>query len=533
MDNLGPILVQLGISFIPAACLLVWFKISFIEEPYSFRIDHRKSVSDSLAESFRVKLIITSVFLFFQSIIVSVFAADAFIFVFVLAISTVNFTAIVCLWTDYKSADQVVKKIRDSRSITSYELLKSEIRKFVDTKDIEIDSVLKKDDSNLAAQDNDTARLSKYFGTALLIIFPILAVSWIYINHDQFVLDFIQTSKFESFGLPIIDSVLTFALANYSLGAACAVEGDCSIPVQNFVDFTTSSPYRTVLFAYFLCTLFPIFRLLSSLREYRALLREGNTGDLGLETDVVQTLGLALAVLLSVIISLMLVQVPIGEIGLFSGIVAAALSLAMKDTLGNLMAGALLIWDGSLKKGDVITIPQTDTNDTGSTYGIIREMRMRYTVVEDRNTVRRLIPNSMLVTDPIESWTHEHSKVRLSLKIGVGYKTDLPKAKQIMEAVCYDVGRIMTSKPPQALVVNFGDHSIDFSLRFWLRDTNAGIRPVISEVLMAIKQKFDDEEIEIPFPQQDLWIRNDDLSKVVSFGVGATIEPTEKAEKVT
>jgi len=273
-----------------------------------------------------------------------------------------------------------------------------------------------------------------------------------------------------------------------------------------------------------------MLRFLSALKEYRSLLREENTGDLGLETDVVQTLGLVLTVLLSCMVSLMLVQVPIGEIGLFSGIVAAGLSLALRDTLGNLMAGALLIWDGSLKKGDVITIPQTDTNDTGSTYGIIREMKMRYTVVEDRNTVRRLIPNSMLVTDPIESWTHEHSQVRLSLKVGVAYNTDLAKAKQIMESVCYDVSRIMTSKPPQALVVNFGDHSIDFSLRFWLRDTSAGIRPVISEVLMGIKHRFDEENIVIPFPQQDLWIRNDDLSKVVSFGaaraagLGAKVE---------
>jgi small-conductance mechanosensitive channel len=225
--------------------------------------------------------------------------------------------------------------------------------------------------------------------------------------------------------------------------------------------------------------------------------------DLGLELDVAQTLSTAVTIFFSLLISLIFIDVPLGEIGIFSGIVAAGLSIAMKDTLGNLMAGALLIADGSLKKGDVITIPRTDSNDTGSTYGIIQKMKMRYTVVEDRNTVRRLIPNSILVSSPIESWTHEDSKVRLSLKIGVAYDTDLAKAKQLMESVCYDVSRVLSEKPPQAMVTDFGESSIVLSLRFWLKDTSQGIRPVISEVLINLKQRFDEEGIEIPFPQRD------------------------------
>ena len=361
-------------------------------------------------------------------------------------------------------------------------------------------------------------------GLVVLVSFPVLSVSWVYKHYDEFGPAYIEKSKFEAstlalpdgddMGPGLINPVLAFAIANYGLGTTCAKEEKCPEAVQSFTAIIQGLSYRGGLFLYFFFITFPIVRFLSSLREYTALLKEHNTSDLGLETDVVQNIGYIASILISLLVSLVLVRVPITEIGIFSGIVAAGVSLALRDTLGNLMAGALLIWDGSLKKGDVITIPQTDTNDTGSTYGIIREMKMRYTVVEDRNTVRRLIPNSVLVSDPIESWTHEDTKVRLSLRIGVAYGTDLAKAKQIMESVCYDVRRIITDKTPQALVVNFGDNSIDFSLRFWLRDTSDGIRPVISEVLTSINQRFNEEGIVIPFPQRTVWLRNEETAQL-------------------
>jgi small-conductance mechanosensitive channel len=258
---------------------------------------------------------------------------------------------------------------------------------------------------------------------------------------------------------------------------------------------------------------FPI-RYIASLFEYRALLQWSSNQGLGLETDVVQKCGLVISLFITLIMALVLVNVPFGQIGIFSGVAAAGLSVALRDTLGNLLAGALLIWDGTLKKGDVITIPRSVSSDTGGTYGIVREMRMRYTIVEDRNTVRRLIPNSILVANPIESWTHEDQKVRLNLRIGVKYGTDLREAKQIMESVCYDVPRILHDKAPQALVVGFGESAIELSLRFWLRDTSDGIRPVISEVLISLFERFKEAKIEVPFPQRDLNIRSIDQAVV-------------------
>ena len=501
-----PIIIQVLISFVPALTLFMALRLSLIEQPITtYRTAHHMTVGEVLGESRRVKAIITSVFLFFQSIVVSVFAPNAFAYVFVLAIVIINIAAILCILTDYNTVNDLVAKIRKSRSKSVDQVLADEMKSFLGSDQLD-ESVLMK---SAELPDISRTRLnwSQYAGLLVLTLVPLLIFFWIYLDFSKFGVNYIVISGFDKIGLDFVDSLLVFVLSNYGLGSSCEIV-KCKDELKDFVNIIQSTPFKLVLFIYFWCISFPIIRFILSLREYNSLLKIENTEDLGLEIDVVQKIGYISSFLLALLASLLLVDAPIEEVGIFTGLLAAALSLALKDTLGNLMAGALLIWDGSLKKGDVVTIPQTDTNDTGSTYGIIQEMRMRYTIIEDRNTVRRLIPNSVLVSEPIESWTHEDNKVRLSLNIGVSYKTDLPKAKQIMESVCYDVPRIITKKPPQALVVNFGDHSVDFSLRFWLRDTNAGIRPVVSEVLIGIKKRFDEEGIEIPFPQRDLWLKN-------------------------
>ncbi len=208
--------------------------------------------------------------------------------------------------------------------------------------------------------------------------------------------------------------------------------------------------------------------------------------------------------------ALIMVNVDFGKLGVMTGFVAAGLSIALRDTLGNLMAGVQLIWDGSLKKGDVISIPNSESTDTGSTYGIVEQVRVRYTVVQDRNTVRRLIPNHVLTSDPIDHWTHEDDKIRLSLRIGVSYSDagrQLRETKKILESVCYDVPRVLTDKPPQAMLVDFGESALIFSLRFWLDDARDGIRPVISDILINAYERLSEANIQIAYPQRDLHIK--------------------------
>ncbi|HTQ13455.1 MAG TPA: mechanosensitive ion channel domain-containing protein [Rhizomicrobium sp.] len=273
-------------------------------------------------------------------------------------------------------------------------------------------------------------------------------------------------------------------------------------------DLRSHPLYLFYRFCFLFLLVLPPLRYFTLIGQFELLNRRGGKSGLGLESDAVSKMSASGVLIVSVLLALMLMNVSFASLGLLTGLVAAGLSIALRDTLGNLMAGMQIVWDGSVKKGDVISIPTAESRDTGSTYGIVQQVRMRYTVVEDRNTVRRLIPNYLLTSAPIESWTHEDNRVRLGLRIGVAYGSDLRLVQKIMESVCYDVPRVLTEKPPQALLVEYSDSALVFSLRFWLPDPSEGIRPVISEILINLYDRFDEEGIVIPYPQRDLHIKS-------------------------
>lgn len=265
-----------------------------------------------------------------------------------------------------------------------------------------------------------------------------------------------------------------------------------------------------IRFLWLVALLIPVYLFLFDLSEKRQQIERDifENHDAGI-APITRIKSLA-SVALSMVSALVLLDVDLSSLSLFSGLVAAGLSVALRESITNFFSGLQMAWDGSLKVGHVISIPQGVSSDTGSTYGIVREIRNRYTVIEDRNTVRRLVPNYKMVSETIEHWTHQDKSVRLSLRIGIPYVDDprvLRQAQRIMESVCYDVPRVLTTRPPNALLVGYDDSQLTFSLRFWIEDAENGIRPVISEVLISLYERLCDAGIRIPFPQQEIHIK--------------------------
>lgn len=254
----------------------------------------------------------------------------------------------------------------------------------------------------------------------------------------------------------------------------------------------------------------PVFLFFFSLSDARLKVEQGVFEDEDIALGSLTRIKNLASVLLAIVLALAVMKVDLSSLSLFSGLAAAGLSVAMRESITNFFSGLQMTWDRSLKIGDVISIPRGDSSDTGSTYGIVKDIRSRYTVVEDRNTVRRLVPNFQMVSQTIEHWTHEDKSVRLSLRIGIPYVEEprqVRQAQRIMESVCYDVPRVLTHKPPNALLVKYGESQLTFSLRFWIQDAQNGIRPVISEVLISLYERLNDAGIRIPFPQQDIRIK--------------------------
>jgi small-conductance mechanosensitive channel len=188
------------------------------------------------------------------------------------------------------------------------------------------------------------------------------------------------------------------------------------------------------------------------------------------------------------------------SISIFSGLVAIGVSVALRDLLSNYVAGMMLLWDKSVKMNDVIAIGN-------SRVGRVKDITMRYMVVEDRSDVEFLVPHSQLINSTFENWTRRNRKVRLKLDIGVAYDAPIEKVKDIMRAVCFEVPRVLKHPLPNPLILSIDESAIHFQLRFRIADPEEGIRNVISDVYERLIKRFDEEHIEMPYPQREFRLR--------------------------
>ena len=282
-------------------------------------------------------------------------------------------------------------------------------------------------------------------------------------------------------------------------------DAECA-SVRSLIEFVQNNRSIFVLKVFYYFVLFYlVLRYCGKVAQIHFHYRPKDPDSLGLQNDVIRQCSEIISISIAFMAALIVAGVDFTSLGLFGGLIGAGLSVAMKDLLGNVVAGILLLWDKTIKKDDVITVSPSSSADTGSTYAIVKKMTMRYTVVEDRNDVRRLIPNSFLTNNVVENWTHEDKKVRLRVVVGVDYETDLRLARTILEAVCYEVPRIETRvNPPKAVVTGFGENSINLALRFFIQDAEKGIRPVISDLYIGIRERFKKENITIPYPRRDI-----------------------------
>ncbi len=183
-----------------------------------------------------------------------------------------------------------------------------------------------------------------------------------------------------------------------------------------------------------------------------------------------------------------------------AGVIGIAVGFAARDTLANLFAGFFIIADAPYKHGDYVVL---DSGERGE----ITKVGIRSTRLLTRDDVEITIPNSVIANAKIlnESggrWV----KYRIRIKVGVAYGSDLDQVIKVLQSVAEQQTKVCHNPPPRVRMRGFGDSSLDFELLCWIE--HPVDRGVISHKLyMAIYKAFAEHEIEIPFPQRDLWIK--------------------------
>jgi small-conductance mechanosensitive channel len=203
---------------------------------------------------------------------------------------------------------------------------------------------------------------------------------------------------------------------------------------------------------------------------------------------------------LAVVVALNSVGIDLTALAVFSGAVGVGVGFGLQKVVSNLISGVILLLDQSIKPGDVIEL--------GETFGWISSLGARYVSVVTRDGKEYLIPNEDLITQRVVNWSFTNELVRLEITFGVSYDCDPHEVRRIAREAAAKPSRVSKDSPPVCHLTGFGDSSLDFVLRFWIRDPQGGVMNVKGEVLLAVWDAFKEHGIEIPYPHRQLLIKD-------------------------
>jgi small-conductance mechanosensitive channel len=184
-----------------------------------------------------------------------------------------------------------------------------------------------------------------------------------------------------------------------------------------------------------------------------------------------------------------------------TGGLSVGIGFGLKEVFSNFISGIFLLFEGSLRPGDIIEIVGESSE--------VKKVGIRATTVQViRDNSEKIIPNQIFFTQELKTMTGSDRRVRKSLIVGVSYDCDPQKVIEILLEIIYKHSEVLDDPAPLVYLINFGESSLDFELTVWLENPIGGKR-IISELACEIWKIFADKNIEIPYPQRDLHIRSD------------------------
>jgi small conductance mechanosensitive channel len=175
------------------------------------------------------------------------------------------------------------------------------------------------------------------------------------------------------------------------------------------------------------------------------------------------------------------------------GATGLAIGLALQGSLANFAGGVLILVFKPFRVGDTV--------EAQDTLGEVESIDILYTKIRNFDNKVVTIPNGALANNPITNFSLKPTR-RVDMAVGVAYGTDLKETRKVILDILKKDERIHEDPEPVVYFTNFGDSSLDLTIRCWA--DVAEYWPVYFDNMEAIKEEFEASSIEVPFPQRDL-----------------------------
>ncbi|OTG88169.1 transporter [Acinetobacter sp. ANC 4558] len=277
---------------------------------------------------------------------------------------------------------------------------------------------------------------------------------------------------------------------------------DAYAAIDKIIDgFWSRLPYICIALV-----VFTIFYLLSKLFKFfiRKTLTERSYSKQNLVL-VLNRVGSSAIVFFGFLIA-MVISVPgftPGQLMSALGIGSVAIGFAFKDIFQNLLSGILILLGEPFKIGDDIIV--------GGMEGTVEDIQIRATFLRSPDGRRIVIPNATVYTSAVTVNT-AYQRRRCEFNIGIGYEADVQKAKNLILEILNQEPTILSQPSFSVNVTTLADFSIHLSVRWWINTTETSIATSVSKIQEVVIEQFNQNEISIPYPIQEIKIQHDSIS---------------------
>ena len=196
-------------------------------------------------------------------------------------------------------------------------------------------------------------------------------------------------------------------------------------------------------------------------------------------------------------------------LAVFGGALGVGLGLGLQSIASNFISGIIILLDRSLTVGDFVEL------DDGSK-GFVREFKMRYAVLETYDGKDILVPNEKFISSLLINWTHKDPKQRYRIDFSVAYKTDIRAMVEIIKEAVSEHPQVISGpdipfeERPDCEIDSFGDSGVNMFVEFWMEGVDDGKNRVGGDLLLIVFETLRAHDIEIPFPQREVRVINED-----------------------
>ena len=220
--------------------------------------------------------------------------------------------------------------------------------------------------------------------------------------------------------------------------------------------------------------------------------------DIGVRRALRAGIGYA-GVIIAAAIGISLAGFDLSNLAIIAGALSVGIGFGLQAIVNNFVSGIILFVERPVKEGDWVVVDKYE--------GYIKRIGVRATEITTLQNAAVIMPNSKLITEPVQNWVHKDQTGRVDIDVGVAYGSDTELVHQVLVDCAKAHEAVLETPTPVALFMNFGDSSLDFQLRIYVRNIRDVYR-ISSDLRFAIDKAFRENGITIPFPQRDLHVKH-------------------------